>query len=274
MSSSELVNTRLSDWGRTMDEHLRRGEAEAVAPLAQVVLRRLPRHLPTYARLLEAFWQLRRWDEGEEWGRRLLQADPYHGNAWRAVAQAAEQRGDRAVAQPIWRRAFEVDPYQPDIRAGLTRTTLGHDEPLTMTEPCLGTLYLRGYRWRHAIAIYRTLVRADRRRLDFQVNLMAALWRQPNPGAAYQIARHLTRENPLLLLPWYVQAAVGDDDDRALAYNPLATMDPDGEYLHTWLRLVLAPAGERALELRLPAQNAMLTVSSAEARFLAFEPVV
>lgn len=257
-----------------MDEYLRRGAAEQAGAMARIVLARLPRHLPTYARLLEALWLLERWEEGDEWGRRLLHADPCHGRAWRAMAQAAEQRGERDIANSIWRRAFEVDPYQADIRRGLVRTTLGRDSSLSMTEPCLGTLYLRGYRWRHAAALYRTLMAADPRRLDFQINLMVALWRQGDAGGAYQLARHLTDDNPLLLLPWYVQAALGDEDDRALAYNPLVTMDPDGDYLRRRLRLDLAPPDEREPGVRFRQDAAVLTVSPDEADFLAIAPVV
>ncbi len=92
--------------------------------LAQVVLKRMPRHLETYQWLLQAAWQLKQWDEGEEWGRRLLQADPNNALAWRAVARGVEERGERAQSHAIWQRAFEVAPFDPDVRSGLSRTSL------------------------------------------------------------------------------------------------------------------------------------------------------
>ena len=268
------VDTLLVAWGQAMDDRLRRGQPEAVAPLAQVVLQRFPRHLATYTRLLEALWQLARWEEGEEWGRRLLQADPCHGLGWRAVGQAIEQRGDRAAARAIWQRAAETDPYQSDIRAGLARTTLGPNESLRLSQAGLATLYLRGYRWRHAAAASQALVAADRRRIDFQVNLAIALWRLPDPASAYTLARRLAQTHPLLLLPWYILAHLGNEDDRALAHNPLATMDPDGEYVCQMLRLDRAPPAERALAQRLYRPETRLAATPDEAEFLAIEAVV
>ncbi len=273
-TDTQMIRTQLDEWGRAIDQLLQNGEAAAVAPLAGIILKRYPRHLPTYARLLEAFWQLQRWDEGDEWARRLLNADPCYGRAWRAVARAAEARQDRAAAHGIWQRAFEVDPYQPDIRVGLSRTTIGDHDSLRMSQAGLGTLYLRGYRWSHAAAAYRALIGADARRLDFQINLMTALWRLPDAGPAYQLARHLTQEHSLLLLPWIVLNDLGDDDDRALAHNPIATMDPDGEYVRRRLRTELAPPNERVVEKRLAQGPVTLLVSPAEAQFLAFTPVV
>jgi tetratricopeptide (TPR) repeat protein len=273
-TEAKAIRTQLDAWGRAMDQTLRAGDAAAVAPLAQVVLERYPRHLPTYARLLEAFWQLRRWEEGEEWARRLLNADPCYGRAWRAVARAAEARQDRAAAHAIWQRAFEVDPYQPDIRVGLSRTTLGDSKPLQISQAGLGTLYLRGYRWSHAATIYRALIAVDARRIDFQINLMTALWRTGDDASAYQLARHLTREHPLLLLPWVVLNDLGDDNDRVLAHNPIATMDPDGEFVRRRLRIDLAPPNERATDKRLATGPVPLAVSPAEAKFLSFTPVV
>ena len=247
----ELVRRSLEDLGRQMDSRLRAHDGQGAVAVAKIVLKHYPRHLPTYWRLLEALWQLQRWEEGEEWGRRLLQADPCSGRAWRAVAQAAEQRRDRAAAHNTWLRALEVDPYQPEIRRGVVRTTLGSDAAVQMSQASLGTLYLRGYRWRHAAAIYRALIAQDHRRIDFQVALLTALWRAPSADQAYQLARHLTAEHPLLFVPWIVLNDLGDEDDRALAHNPIATLDPDGEYIRRWLRLDLAPPNERSQSGRL-----------------------
>ena len=78
--------------------------------MAQIVLRELPRHLATYQRLLRMAWALKRWDEGEDWARRLLQADPGNTLAWRSLARAVEQSGRRGQAHAMWQRAFEMAP--------------------------------------------------------------------------------------------------------------------------------------------------------------------
>jgi tetratricopeptide (TPR) repeat protein len=217
----------------------------AAAALVGVILRRLPRHLPSYQRLLRAAWLLKRWDEGEDWGRRLLRADPANALAWRALARAAEQRNQRAQAQAAWQRAFESEPYEPEIRSGLSRTTLhplgssvaGEPDVLALNPACLARLYLRGYRWERAERLYRQLTTADPRRSDFQVGLLAALWQLNARTEAYGLARTLTQQHPHLLLAWTVLDQLGDLNDQALARNPITTMDPDGEFVRQWLAL-------------------------------------
>lgn len=261
-----MTATILADWSVAIEQCLDTDRPAEAAALAQVVLRKLPRHLATYQRLLQAAWQLRRWDEGEEWGRRLLRADPGNAFAWRALAMAAEQREQRSEAHVIWQRALEAAPYAPETRAGLVRTSLRplgeatpinpEIPPLALNLACLATLYLRGLHWERAIEIYRLLLQADDRRVDFQVGLMAALWQQRARQGAYQLAQQLTASHPHLLMAWVVLGTLGNADDRALAQNPIATMDPDGDFVSSWFGA------------HYEAAPATLTVSAAEAELL------
>ncbi|NJN81718.1 MAG: hypothetical protein HC802_05110 [Caldilineaceae bacterium] len=172
------------------------------------------------------------------------------------MARAVEQHGERAHAHGIWQRAFEVDPYDPEIRAGYSRTSLNDPNVLQLTLACLATLHLRGLRWRQAAEHYRTLLRADPRRIDFQLNLLIALWQQPQNGDAYELARYLTSSHPHLLMAWIALAALGDENDKALARNPIDELDPDGEFARRWL-------GPQH-----PDQPATLMVSAEELRLL------
>lgn len=238
-----------------IEARLQNGEGEAAAALARIVLLRIPRHLPTYQRLLRATWMIKRWQEGEDWARRLLQADPGNVYAWRSLAFAVEQKGMRNAARAMWKRAFQNHPYDGDVRVGLMRTSLENPDVLQLDAASLASLYLRGKRWGHAAAAFRNLVQADPRRIDFQVNWMAACWQQGARAEAYRLARHLTRRHPFLLLAWVVLNALGDVDDRALARNPISTMDPDGDFVRTWFRL---PYEGAQVPLELTAQEAAL----------------
>lgn len=257
------VATALTDWGYAIERALHAAEPLRAVVMAQVILKRLPRHLPTYQRLLGAAWQLKRWNEGEDWGRRLLRADPTNGLAWRALATAAEQRSQRAQAYATWQRAFETDPYDPEIRAGISRTALGGEEsPLAVAPIALGLnlaalakLTLRGYRWGRAAMLYRQLLGADPRRIDFHVGLLLALWQLRARDEAYQLARSLVGEHPHLLLAWVVLDELGDVNDKALARNPIQSMDPDGEFVSACLGL---PHPARKTELVVTANEAAL----------------
>lgn len=260
MFGEALIDTLLADWNAAMERALQEENPLRVVALAQLVLRKLPKHLATYQRLLRATWMLKHWAEGEDWAQRLLRADPGNALAWRALAMAAEQRGQRAQAHAIWQRAFEADPYDPEIRAGLSRTSLGPGDNsqsmLALNPACLATLYLRGFRWEHAARLYRTLIQADPRRIDFQVGLLAALWQQRATEEAYRIARHLAQAHPHVLIAWVALDATGDADDKALARSPIASMDPDGDFVSEWFGL------------HYTAQPAMLAMSAREVELL------
>jgi len=222
---------------KAMELRLSLGEPEAAAALAQVVLVRVPRHLATYERLVRAAWMLKRWQEGEDWARRLLLADPGNAMAWRSLAFAVEQKGMLNAARSMWRRAFQSHPYDPEIRSGLARTHHQSGEQLGLDSAALAVLYARAGRWVHAANAYRRLVKAEPKRLDFQVSWMVAAWQQGARQEAYQLARHLTARSPHTLMAWVVLATLGDTDDRALARHPIQSMDPDGEFVQAWLRL-------------------------------------
>jgi tetratricopeptide (TPR) repeat protein len=235
MDQSDRGMTPLAEWNRAIDLALARGEADEAARMAQIILDHLPRHLATYQRLLRITWVLKRWDEGEDWARRLLQADPGNPWAWQALATAAEQRGQRAQANAMWQRAFEMSPYAPEIRAGLARTSLDDPHALALDFACLAMIYLRGLRWEPAARAYRQLVKADPRRIDFQLCLMVSLWQNHAHEEAYTLGRHLSQSQPHLLLAWVVLEALGDANDKALAAHPITSMDPDGEFVATLL---------------------------------------
>jgi tetratricopeptide (TPR) repeat protein len=265
-SQGDKQFTTLSEWNRALDRALAFGQADLAAQLGGFVLQHLPRHLPTYQRLLQAMWLEQRWEEGEEWARRLLQADPGNAYAWRALAQAAEQEGERGRAHAMWRRAFEMSPYDPDIRAGLARTTvtragavgsaLADVNALAMDSACLAAIQMRGQHWTEAEISYRQLVKADPRRIDFQLGLMLAHWQARAGAEAYALARYLVDSHPHLLPAWAVLDATGDENDQALARHPIATMDPDGEYM-SWMMGTPAPSRRLALPVE-PHEAAIL----------------
>jgi tetratricopeptide (TPR) repeat protein len=253
--------TWLADWNRAIELALARGDAEGAARMAQVILDHFPRHLPTYQRLLRITWALKRWEEGEDWARRLLQADPGNPWAWQALATAAEERGQRAQSNAMWQRAFEMRPYAPEIRAGLARTSLDERNALALDFTCLAMIYLHGQRWEPAARAYRQLVKADPRRIDFQICLMVALWQSHANEEAYTLARHLVQSQPHLLLAWVVVEALGDANDKALAAHPITSMDADGEFVAALLGAPLLTRAGNAAQ--------MLHVDPLEAEWLA-----
>jgi tetratricopeptide (TPR) repeat protein len=242
----------LATWTAAMERSLREGRPSHAVRLAHVLLRELPRHLATYYRLIRAAWMLRRWDEGDAWGRRLLRADPASALAWRGVAMAAEFSGERARAQARWRRAFDCDPFEPEIRAGLVRTSVDLARLPALSEAAHASLLLRGFRWEQAAMAYSRLTLHEPRRLDFQTGYLIALWQLRAMPDAYEMARRLVQNQPYLLAAWLVIDQEGDANDKALARHPLSTMDPDGDYART------------AMGLNIPARPLRLRITDAD----------
>lgn len=251
----ELVTTPLSHWSEFLATLLDEGQIEDIFVVAKVVLKRLPQHLPTYQRLLQAALQIKHWEEAADWGERLLRADPGNELAWQAVALMTEEQGDRAQARSIWLRAFEANPYVSAIRSGLSRTTLNETKQLELNQACLATLYMRMQRWRQAADLYAALIQANRQRLDFQIWRMIALWQDRSIREAHQLAQNLVHQQRFLLIPWVVLEQLGDRNDKALALNPIQSMDPDGEYVSSRTSL---PLHRRPIEITVTAEELKL----------------
>lgn len=231
----------LTDWNQSIDDLIQHRRAEEAISRIRVILKNLPRHLPSYFRLLQAIWLLRRWDEGQDWALRLLRADPCNELAWGVLANGAEQQGNLADARRYWTRAFENAPYNPHIRTGMVRTSPGKADPLHLTPAAFATLCRLDGRWERAAELYTALQQEHPRQMDLQSNLLESLWRAGRQEEAMRLASHLVRLEPNLLIGWLVSVQVGDETDQALAYAPLAALDADGEYLAVRFGATLTP---------------------------------
>jgi predicted Zn-dependent protease len=87
-AGEKTVSTPLAHWNARIEALLAEDRAPEALPAIRTVLRRLPQHLTTYQRLLEVAWRMGRWEEGHDWGSRLLRADPGNARAWRALRRA------------------------------------------------------------------------------------------------------------------------------------------------------------------------------------------
>jgi tetratricopeptide (TPR) repeat protein len=226
----QIKPSPLDDWRLAIEYCLQSSAPDQALPLIQVVLRHCPRHLNTYVELLRALWMLGQWDGASLWARRLLRADPTQEMGWAVLARAAEGKNDPQLAHKYWRLALEHAPYHEQIRAGVLRTSLGRPAPLGLNESALATLFRLNGQWAGAAALYRRLLAQDARRPDWQWGLLEAVWRGGEAETSLELARYLVSREPNCYLGWLISMQMGDANDRALAQQPLAALDPDGLY--------------------------------------------
>lgn len=252
---------QLSAWGTAIDTALDRGEVQTAVALAHLLLRKQPRHLATYERIIHICWTARRWEEGREWGLRLLRGDPSNVLGWGMLALAAEKRGEQGnrgggqigldAAHSLWQRALALDPYNAEVRAGWSRTAIstppgqgqGDNGPQpVLNQAALAFLQLRAKRWAVALPLFTALARLDNGQVVYSMGHLLSLWRTQKNGPARILAQELTTAHRGMLAGWLVLFHVGDANDRAIAQGYVQSLDPDGEYAIRWL----GPASQRA----------------------------
>ncbi len=243
---------QLSAWGKAIDTALDEGEIQQAVALAHLLLRKQPRHLVTYERIIHLCWTARRWEEGREWGLRLLRGDPSNVLGWGILALGAEKRAEKqaerggqadlSTAHGLWDRALALDPYNAEVRAGWQRTANDSAAQPVLTQAALAFLQLRAKRWASALPLFATLSRLDSGQVIYSMGRLLSLWRTQDGPTARGLAQELTASHRSMLAGWLVLASVGDLNDRAIAQGHVQSLDPDGEYATRWL----GPASQRA----------------------------
>ena len=153
---------------------------EALAHLRHI-LGQYPRYLGAYYLLGKMLLEAGLPDLAVDMFRRVLNADPEHFLARIGLGLAHERHGQLQAA--IWnlQQAFDLAPGDEAIHDELCRL-MGQDSGVTpdhipMSRAGLARLYLRGGLFNRAVEEFRTLVAENPDRVDLQVALAEAYWR-------------------------------------------------------------------------------------------------
>ena len=153
---------------------------EALAHLRHI-LGQYPRYLGAYYLLGKMLLEAELPDLAVDMFRRVLNADPEHFLARIGLGLAHERHGQLQAA--IWnlQQAFDLAPGDEAIHDELCRL-MGQDSGVTpdhipMSRAGLARLYLRGGLFNRAVEEFRTLVAENPDRVDLQVALAEAYWR-------------------------------------------------------------------------------------------------
>jgi tetratricopeptide (TPR) repeat protein len=170
-------------------DQLRAGEYDRAIAHCRALLMLHPKYVPAYTIMGEAYLAKGEHAEAANLFRRTLGADPEATIPYAGLGLIYEERG--LLEEAIWQleRAFELTPYNKEIRASLldlyTQRDAAPAPRRKLNRAALARIYGRGHLYEKAITELRDLLRKDPLRVDLRVALAEALWRDERyEGAA------------------------------------------------------------------------------------------
>ncbi|MBN9388473.1 MAG: tetratricopeptide repeat protein [Chloroflexi bacterium] len=214
---------------------LEAGNPERAIALCHHIFNFYPRCLEATRMLGEAYTEQRLFNEAEQLFIFVLSGDPQDvlGYVDRGFIAYEQNHLDDAIL--YCERALELDPSIEQLREELLRLYRerqpGVRAQIRMSKVGLANGRLRDGLYGQAIEEYNTVLRQTPNRLDVQVSLMEAYWRNRDYNRAEQLAQDLIQNNPFLvkanLVLWHIygvrrnQEHASDYLERAHALDPL-----------------------------------------------------
>jgi len=161
-------------------EQLRGGKYDRAIAHCRALLMLHPKYVPAYTIMGEAYLAKGEHAEAANLFRRTLGADPEATIPYAGLGLIYEERG--LLEEAIWQleRAFELTPYNKEIRASLLDLYTQRDAVppprRKLNRAALARIYMSGHLYDRAISELRDLLREDPMRIDLRVALAEALW--------------------------------------------------------------------------------------------------
>lgn len=198
-----MAETELRDYLEELKSLVEQGRHDEVTAHGRHILQHYPKHLATYRVMGEAMLEAGDSEKAEDLFNRVLSGDPEDHVARVGLSIVYDRRNDLETA--IWHmeRAFELVPDNDAIRGEMRRLYGRRDgvEPgrLELTRGALARVYARGALYARAISEFRALLAEDPGRVDLQVALAEALWRNEQRVQAEEVCLRVLERLPLCL---------------------------------------------------------------------------
>ncbi|WP_448543654.1 tetratricopeptide repeat protein [Roseiflexus sp.] len=203
--------------------------------MAQHILETYPKCLEARQMLGEAFLSNRQYEQARIEFEKVLSFDPEHIPALVGLGMTSERLGQLSSAITAFERALEIKPDLPELRSQLLRlyTEAWGSEyaHLRLSRVGLARLYAKGHMLPQAISEFRQVVADQPDRLDAQVALAEALWRDEQEEEALEVCRAILAnpQHPDVLkanlILGYIELASGNPSGEQYWRNAL-TIDP------------------------------------------------
>ena len=145
------------------------------------ILHSYPRHIDTYRIMGKALLEKQEYDAATDIFLRILGADPNDFISYVGLSIIFEEASQHDQALWHLERAYEIQPYNVAIQAELRKLYAVHTKRhlgiIPLTRGALARLYMQGELYQQAIAELQQILAEEPSRMDLQVLLAEALWR-------------------------------------------------------------------------------------------------
>lgn len=192
-----MARVSLRIYNREIENLIDQGQIDEAIAHCKHILKTFPKHIETYRLLGKAFLESKRYTDAAEIFQRVLLAVP--GDFVSHVGMSIIRDDEGKLDEAIWHmeRAFECQPSNAAVQAELQRLYGRRDgvEPpkIRMTRGALAHMYVQGELYPQAIAEMRGLLAEDPSRVDMQVLLALAYFRNGQKVEATELASLLLK---------------------------------------------------------------------------------
>jgi tetratricopeptide (TPR) repeat protein len=192
-----MAKVSLRIYNREIESLIDQNQFDEAIAHCKHILKTFPKHIETYRLLGKAFLESKRYADAAEIFQRVLLAVPndFVSHVGMSIIRDDEGKLDDA----LWHmeRAFECQPSNAAVQAELQRLYGRRDgvEPpkIRMTRGALAHMYVQGELYPQAIAEMRGLLAEDPSRVDMQVLLAMAYFRNGQKVEATELASSLLK---------------------------------------------------------------------------------
>jgi tetratricopeptide (TPR) repeat protein len=212
--------------------------AEAVAH-AKHILQQYPKHVGSYRLLGRAMLEARQSDYAVDMFLRVLSADPEDMLVWVALSEVHNERGELDAAVWYLERAFELAVDNKLVEEELRQLYGRRDgaEPMRvqLTRGALARLYLKGDLLSRAVSELRALQAEHPERVDLEVALAEALWRNEQRLEASEVCQKVLDQLPYCLKANLILGEIWTNSGREEGQTYLRraeALDPESGMAH------------------------------------------
>ncbi len=230
-----MAKVALRAYNREIEGLIEHGGLDEAIAHCHHILKTFPKHIETYRLLGKAYLEAKRYNEAVDIFQRVLASVPedFVSHVGMSIIDDEQNKLNEA----IWHmeRAFEVQPSNAAIQAELQRLFGRRDgvEPpkIRLTRGALAHMYMQGELYNQAISEIRAVLSNDNQRMDMQILLAKAYFKNGQKADATDICNQLLKRlqycldaNRILV---DIMPASGPSSESTLVYkHRVSELDP------------------------------------------------